>query len=280
MKWIISNSIVWLMTLMLPCAAVMAAHGESDTGDPIDSKPRAGKSYAPYPQPDNGYVTDKAGLLTEKEKEKLNAYCYTTEKHTDVEVVVVTIGSIKDYPGTDNRSIKSFACGLFDKYGIGNMPKNDGVLLLVARDDRKVRIELGNHYGRGRDGDARSIVDDDILPCFRDDDYAAGIIEGTRAIIREFAGVRIGFPWTTLWLGLVALALILVCVSLFRSGKRGWGWVVAGIVIILVVFAFKTFGHVVELLPRNSGPGGFGGSSGGSSFGGGFSGGGGATGSW
>jgi len=264
-----------LVALMLPCLALGADPVESATSDSRPAKRRAGKSCAPYPQPDIGYVTDKAGLLTSRQKEKLDAYCYTTEKRTNVEVVVVTINSIKDYPGTDNRSIEDFARGLFDKYGIGNMPRDDGVLLLVARRDRKVRIELGKFYGHGRDDDTRRIVDDDILPCFRDDDYAAGITEGTRAIIREFAGLRIGFPWTALLLGLAAVGLILVCVSLFRNGKRGWGWVVAGIVIILIVLAFKTVGHVVEALPSGSSSGGFGGG-----FGGGSSGGGGATGSW
>jgi len=263
------------MAVMLPCAIQAAGAVESDGEVSAPASRRAGKDYAPYPKPDIGYLTDKAGLLTTKEKEKLDAYCYTTEKRTGVEVVVVTIHSIKDYPGTDNRSIKRFARGLFNKYGIGNMPRNDGVLLLVARDDREVRIELGKHYGRDRDGDARSIVDDDILPCFRDDDYATGIIEGTRAIIREFAGMRIGFPWTALWVGLAALALVLICISLFRKGKRGWGWVVAGIVIILVVLAFKLAGRLLEALPSGSSSGGFGGG-----FGGGSSGGGGATGSW
>ncbi len=105
--------------------------------------PTAPKTYAPYPEPENGYVTDKAGLLAPEQKERLNAYCYTTEKNTGVEVVVVVINSIQDYPGAANSSIETFAKGLFNAYGIGNMPRNDGVLLLVARRDRKSPHRIG-----------------------------------------------------------------------------------------------------------------------------------------
>ena len=81
-------------------------------------------------------------MLTASQIDALNSYCYTAEKRTGVEVVVVTINSIHDYPGTVNDAIESFARGLFDAYGIGNMPKNDGVLLLVCRADRQARIEF------------------------------------------------------------------------------------------------------------------------------------------
>jgi len=92
---------------------------------------------------------------------------------------------------------------------------------------------------------------------------------------KNYEGLRIGLPWMLIVLVVAIIALIPVCISLFRSGKRGWGWVVLGIIIILIVFAFKTGTKFIEALPKNSSPGGFGGG-----FGGGSSGGGGATGSW
>jgi uncharacterized protein len=303
MKWATSHSIACIL-LILPAAAVTAQEAEAPSTQAAEApstrpaaqpgqvlvpeaaeaepqpatqpgRVRAGKSYAPYPNPENGYVTDQAGLLTADEKARLNDYCYNTERRTGVEVVVVTIGSIKDYPGTANGSIEDFARGLFDAYGVGNLPKNDGVLLLVAWRDRECRIKLGTHYGGGRDSDARRIMDGEILPRFLKGDYAGGINDGTLAIIREFAGLRIGLPWAQIGMGLGVLALIPVCVSLFRRGKRGWGWVVAGIVIVLVVLIFKTAGKVLEKAPPSYRSGGFGGG-----FGGGSSGGGGATGRW
>ncbi|MHC4497260.1 MAG: TPM domain-containing protein, partial [Planctomycetota bacterium] len=101
------------------------------------------KDYSPYPNPDAGYITDLVNLLNDQEQEQLERLLFKREKKTGVEIVVVTINSIKDFPGTSNRTIEEFAKALFDTYGIGNMPKNDGVLLLVARRDRKAKIELG-----------------------------------------------------------------------------------------------------------------------------------------
>ncbi|MBL7215072.1 MAG: TPM domain-containing protein [Phycisphaerae bacterium] len=237
------------------------------------------KSYAPYPQPDRGYVTDHARLLTSEQEEELESWIYTCEKENGFEMAVVTIDSINDYPGTANSSIESFATGLFDAYGIGNMPRNDGVLLVVAVKDRKARIELGAYYGHSRDGAANRIMQKVIIPQFKKDRYDKGIINGTRALIREF-GHMILIPG---WVKLVVIGLIIflipVTISLFRSGKRGWGWICVGFIIILLLVLFVMAKKTVQSLPEaGSADGGVGGFGGG--FGGGFSGGGGATGSW
>lgn len=270
------NSVAVILAL-LPVLSWSAQQVEAplSQGPARQTATAAAKSYAPYPQPAAGYVTDNAGLLSAEERDRLNNYCYTTEKETGVEVVVVTINSINDYPGTANSSIETFATGLFNAYGIGNLPKNDGVLLLVARQDRKVRIELGAYYGRSRDGDSQKIIDKEILPYFRKDQYEKGITSGTKAIIEDFAHLRIGFPWGPAILVGLIIILIPVCISLFRNGKRGWGWVVVGIIIVLIIFLFKTGWKFVEAMPKGSSAGGFG-----RGFGGGSSGGGGATGSW
>ena len=127
----------------------------------------AERDYAPFPNPDAGYVTDIAEVLTDAEEEQIERWLYQAESRTKVEIIVVTITAMTDYPGTPNASIESFATGLFDAYGIGNTPKNDGVLLVVSVKDRKARIELGAGYGRGRDGDARRIMDAGHVAGFR-----------------------------------------------------------------------------------------------------------------
>lgn len=233
------------------------------------------KDYSPFPNPDPGYVTDIAGLLTSNQKQELQSWLYTTEKRTGVEIVVVTIFSIKDFPGTPNNSIEEFARALFDTYRIGNMPKNNGVLLLVAFKDRKARIELGAGYGHSRDADAGSIMQNAIIPQFKQNHYDQGILKGVRSIIREFSGRIILSGWIKLIVGIAIPIAALIAVSLFRSGKRGWGWICVGFVIILSLALISLIQKTVELLPEGSSPGGFGGG-----FGGGFSGGGGATGSW
>jgi uncharacterized protein len=239
----------------------------------------ADKSYAPYPQPNRGYVTDLANLLTSDQEEELESWLYTCEKENGFEMAVVTIDSIRDYPDTANSSIERFATGLFDAYGIGNMPKNNGVLLVVAVKDRKARIELGDYYGRQRDEDANRIMQKVIIPQFKKERYDKGVINGTRALIREFGHMILIPGWVKLVVGGVIIFLMPISISLFRSGKRSWGWICVGLIIVLILTLFVMMKKTVENLPAaGSSDGGVGGFGGG--FGGGFSGGGGATGSW
>jgi uncharacterized protein len=236
----------------------------------------ATRNYPPFPQPDAGYVTDTAGLLTEEQEQQMEGWLRETEQRSGIEILVVTLRSLQEYPGTPNRTIEEFARALFDRYGIGNMPKNKGVLLLVVVQDRKARIELGAGYGHVRDRDAKRIMARKIVPCFRQDRYAEGITGGVKALTKEFGGMTFAgrpFPWVLV--GGVFVVLLLVAISLFRNGKRGWGWVVAGSTVVLALALLWLGRRTVEALATSDDqPGGFGG------FGGGFSGGGGATGSW
>lgn len=144
--------------------------------------------YAPYPQPDQGYVTDIANLLTAEQEEQLEGWLFALEQDNGIEMAVVTIGSIADYPGTDHGSVETFATGLFNKYGIGNLPKNDGILLLVAVKDREARIELGDGYASDRDRDAERIMQTVIVPQFRKGRFDRGVLEGARSILLKFGG--------------------------------------------------------------------------------------------
>lgn len=243
--------------------------------------------YAPWPAPDGGYVTDLANVLNIEQEIDLERYLWGIERDTGVEIAVLTISSIKDYPGTSNGTIESFATGVFDRWGVGNLPKNDGVLLVVALRDRKARIELGAGYGNLRDGDARRIMDGKIIPRFKSGNYADGLIAGTHALGLQFAAVRYGFNWPML-VGIVLLVLsVTISISLFRSGKRGWGWVAVGGGIIAALYVANAF-RAMNRLNDELGGGGWGGGLGGGGsaggfgggFGGGSSGGGGASGGW
>ena len=247
-------------------------------GETLEPQGSPQKKYAPFPEPDAGYVTDIADLLTRDEEERIEQWLWQVESRTNVEIIVVCIDSIRDYPGTPVRSIEAFARKLFDTYGIGNMPENNGVLLLVAVRDRKARIELGAGYGRRRDGDARRIMDGEIVPSFRDEDYAGGIEKGVKALMLEFAGVRVGLNWPLIGIVIAIPVVGLIAVSLFRSGKRGWGWVCIGLLIVLILFLLYIMRETIRRLPEGGSRGWRSGGLGG--FGGGFSGGGGATGTW
>ena len=266
-----------LAVALLPTIG-LAEDGDVEPADGAGPDTRSTKDYAPFPNPGPGYVTDLAGLLTDEQEERIERWLWQVESRTRVEIIVVTIDSIKDYPDAPNQSIESSATGLFDAYGIGNMPKNDGVLLLVARDDRKARIELGASYGRTKDQAANRIMQKKIIPYFKKDQYAEGITSGVKAIMREFAHVRVGIHWPLLIAILAVPLLIAIIVSLFRNGKRGWGWVAVGVLIILILVIVRILVTLARHAPRGSSGGWRSGGIGG--FGGGFSGGGGATGSW
>ncbi|QEG35946.1 TPM domain-containing protein [Bythopirellula goksoeyrii] len=268
---------LWSLVVLVMLSSLGVAQEEPPAAVGAEQGLAQQKNYAPYPEPDSGYVTDLAGLLPPEEEEQIEQWLWDVEAKTGVEIAVVIINSIKDYPGSANDSIESFATGLFDKYGIGNLPKDDGVLLLVARNDREARIELGKSYGRSRDADAVAIMDGRIIPQFKEDRYNKGIIEGVRGLMAEFAGVRVGVNWQLIAL-IVAIPIVgAIAFSLFKSGKRGWGWVCVGILIILVLAVLRILAILVKSSDSSGSwsSGGFGGG-----FGGGSSGGGGATGSW
>ncbi len=88
---------------------------------------------------------------------------------TGVSVTVLTIDSFRAYTA-DDISFERFATRLFNHWGIGNADRNDGILLLVAKKDRKVRIELGKGYPSSYDARAKEIIDTVIVP--RDENRA------------------------------------------------------------------------------------------------------------
>ncbi len=246
------------------------------------------KDYSPYPQPDSGYVTDVAKLLNREQEETIEQILWKVEEKSNCEIVVVIVNSIKDYKGTANGSIETFATGLFDKYGIGNLPRNDGILLFVAYKDRKVKIELGKFYGHDFDYKAMKIVQETIIPKFKQSKFADGIYDGTIAIVETFTPLQVSPLWQRyLPVILVSIGIIVLCFiafSLFKSGKKGWGWVCVGVIFILLLVLMRLIVAILSSANDVTGSsghssswssGGFGGG-----FGGGSSGGGGATGSW
>jgi len=275
--------VVLLVSLLLIASPLRAQ--ETQTGEATASEESRGigdgaiRSYAPWPQPDNGYITDLAGVLTPQQEEGFEQYLWFAEASSGVEFAVLIINSMSDFRGAHAGSIEAFATGVFNAWGIGNLPDNDGVLLLVAIHDRRARIELGAGYGTLRDRDAQRIMDGVIIPHFKRGDYAGGVSAGIKSIGREFAAVRYGTNWAIFVYGALGVVSIVVGISLYRNGKRGWGWVFIGLGVILLLYILKTLSAASQFMedysPGGGSAGGFGGG-----FGGGSSGGGGASGSW
>src|SRR5262247_4881105 len=142
---------------------------------------------AGYPKAKALYVNDLAKLLTAKDAITIRTALAKLRDDNGIHAVVVTIRSIHDY-GTGDQTIESFATNLFNKWGIGDRERNDGVLILVAVKDRKVRIELGSGYGSGYNAQMQGVIDQQMLPHFKEKNYSLGILEGTDSVVQILSG--------------------------------------------------------------------------------------------
>jgi uncharacterized protein len=134
------------------------------------------------PQP-TGYVNDFAGMLSQRTVDDINAELGAYEKKSGNEIAVATV---KDLQGT---TVEDFAVRLFEKWKIGKKGKDNGALLLIAKDERKVRIEVG--YGLEPDlTDAQSydIIHDVITPKLKASEYDQAVIMGVGAITTVISG--------------------------------------------------------------------------------------------
>lgn len=138
---------------------------------------------APRFPPLTGRVVDRAGMISPAVARSLTALLAAHEKATTNQVVVATVENLQGY------SIEEFGYQLGRYWGIGQKGKNNGVLLLIARKERRVRIEVG--YGLEgviTDAIASTIVNRVITPRFRAGQMDAGIQEGARAIVAALQG--------------------------------------------------------------------------------------------
>jgi uncharacterized protein len=227
-------------------------------------------SGASYPQL-TGFVTDNANMIDSSYEAQITAMAKQIEEKTTVEIAVVTVESF------EGESKEMYAVNLFQQAGIGKADKDNGLLILVSKQDREYRFEVG--YGLEgviTDSMKVNIGDRIIVPNFRNEDYGKGIyesivvieglIEGNEEVISRYSMKPTGQSndggsiWSFLFFALILALFIL----LPRKGRRGRGSMGG---IYIGGFGGGFGGGM-------SGSGGFGG------FGGGMSGGGGFGGSW
>lgn len=242
-----------------------------------------------------GRVVDNADLLSPAQEAELTSKLEALESQSQRQFVVATIPDLQGY------DISDYGYQLGREWGIGDAERNDGALLIIAPNERKVRIEVG--YGLEpvlTDGLSGLIVQQQILPRFRDGDMAGGIIAGANAVVQQLQlpdeeAQRIaqeanqkresdgGFPVGALiW---IVFILIFFILPMLRGGRRRrrFGGAVGDIILWEVgsAIARGAMNGGNDWGGRSSGGfgGGFGGG-GGFSGGGGSFGGGGASGGW
>jgi len=252
----------------------------------------------------SGRVVDEADLLSSVTESQLTRTLADHEASTTNQVVVVTVSSLQGY------TIEDYGYQLGRHWGIGQAKRNNGVLLIVAPKERKVRIEVGYGLeGTLTDALSHNIIQSVILPQFRQNNYETGIERGVSAILAALQGTykpsstkdSVSLPDNTeqviliFFIGIfigefLALATrrivsaIIIWTGVFLAVSILIGTWVIGFIAGMVAFIF----HLILGAAKTdggdfgSGYGGSGGSwsSGGFSGGGGSFGGGGASGSW
>lgn len=251
----------------------------------------AGAAHAQTFPPFTGYVVDNANVIPPAEEQALAQKLEALEKSTHRQLVVATIADLQGYP------IEDYGYRLGRSWGVGMKDVNNGIILIVAPGERKVRIEVG--YGLTpivTDALSWLIIDGTILPRFREGNLPGGIVAGADALIAQLAAPDAE-----------AQAKVAQALAAREKADQGsvsplilWGVIIAVFVIVMILRNSRGGrkhrrgrGPVVIWGPGwgsgwSSGSsgggwssgGGFGGGGGFSGGGGGSFGGGGASGSW
>lgn len=130
-----------------------------------------------------GRVIDKAELLSNTTKNNLNTILYKHEQESSNQIVVVTLNSLNGY------DISDFTYQLGRYWEIGQKDKNNGVILLISIEERKIRIDVGYGLeGSLTDKIAHEIIEYKLKPKFKINDFDSGVLEATNEIIKVIKG--------------------------------------------------------------------------------------------
>jgi uncharacterized protein len=192
------------------------------------------------------YVSDFANVISQEAEDRINEKLDYTKKMTTNEVAVVTIKNLGD------ASIEEYGIALADEWKPGTEEADNGVIMLFAMENRKMRIEVGQGLeGKLTDVKAKRILDDVIRPEFKAENYDAGVEKGVDEVLRiinSSESATVAEQETT------------------QSPKKGigfWGWMV---IIIIVFVILGILGAILDdgsggTTSFDSGGGGFSGGS-------------------
>lgn len=130
-----------------------------------------------------GRVTDNAQILSDETRKSITERLKAHEDKTTNQIAVLTISAL------DGAGIEEYAVAVFKEWKLGQKGKDNGILVIVAPRDRRMRIEVGYGLeGTMPDGVAGSIIRNVMTPYFKQNDYNKGVDEGVNAIIKVLEG--------------------------------------------------------------------------------------------
>lgn len=238
-------------------------------------------------KPEKRLVHDYAHVFDAMQLDQLERKLVAYDDSTSTQILVLTVESLDGYP------LETFANDIGEKWGVGTKGKENGVVIVLSKQDRKITIRTGYSAQIYLPPSInKAIIDNTIIPYFKQGDYAGGINAGVDNIFKAFAGqykqdkpkksTDSGLDWLTLIFGILFFVFIFYIMSKGNNGGKGNGNNGGRRSILDDVILMNTGRSVFGGGSFGSG-GGFGGSSGGGGFGGfggGSFGGGGASGSW
>lgn len=234
------------------------------------------KDFPPKPVP-AALVNDLAHFMDSRQVAMLESKLVRFSDSTSNQIAIVTVQSIGPY------EISDYSVELFNRWQIGTKEHKNGVLILAAKDERKIWITTGYGLeGALPDGLVGQIIREQIQPSFKEGDFYTGLDKGTDAIMAASRGEYKGEPKTQHNKDSVgfpgALLIIIIIFVVLAISRRGGGGGGGGLLNSAGWIAASMLGSS----GRSSGSSGWGGGGGGGfgGFGGGSSGGGGAGGSW
>lgn len=213
----------------------------------ILSLPLATLAYVSPGNP-SGFVNDFAGILSSDVRVSLEEKLKTTEEQTTNEIVVVIIQTLGD------DTIENYAVELFREWGIGKKKNDNGVLLLVALDEREVRLEVGYGLeGALTDAESNTIIQKIIAPAFRENDYNGGLSRAVEAISEAVSG-EYATPEqnglssisgdTIEFLFFAGIWILIWLASILGRSKSWWVGGAVGGVIGLIIVLIKGFLYI------------------------------------
>ncbi|MCH5283412.1 MAG: TPM domain-containing protein [Treponema sp.] len=234
-------------------------------------------------------VVDNAKIMSEAKRQELEEFLLAFDKNSSAQIAVLTIPSLKD------ESLEEYSIKVAREWGLGNAEDSKGVLLLIAFNEKKIRIETG--YGvEGDLTDAKCgmIIRNVIAPNFQNGKYSEGIIKGAKAIAKIIApdaldssGVEIEKDVEADPVAIIAMTIFFILYFIMFTGMLSTKFNLLRRWLPWAPFFVSRANSPVRRTPYyttggfHSGSGGFGGGShGGFSGGGGGFGGGGASGGW
>jgi uncharacterized protein len=230
-------------------------------------------------------VYDGAGMLSESEKNALEQKLIRYADTTSTQIVIVTVNSLQ------GEYIATYATEWAQKWGIGQADSDNGAIILVSKEDRKITIQNG--YGLEEyltDYNSKTIIDQIMQPAFRNGNIYKGFDEATSAIFEILAGKfdadglnqkpKNSSDWKKIIIPIIIVIYIVLMIVRRRGGGKGKGNRRGGPDLFDILILSSLGGRHSSGGSFGGSSGGFGGGGFGGGFGGGGFGGGGAVGGW